>query len=1147
MNTTEIIKALRKKLSLLRRREFLFLLLERILPIVAGIAVVIFFNSLLEIIFRFSKAGRGILLTLILLCSAGIAVYFFRDVVLILIGKDRKFDDEHLAKKVGQILPGIKDRLLNTLQLSHIQMAQVHYSAELIELSIQRAGTSYLGEDFTKAASIERVRVMSRYAIPLLIAVLFPVLMFPHVFGGALERITNPGRDFPVENPFNLTVIPGNTSIVRGTPFTIQARTEGQKPDLAKIFIQEEGTSSFSVVIADAREDTFQYHFEKVTVPFRYYVQGTKKILFRPDHHVNSPLYAVKVIQRPVIRHLKVRLESPPYSGLSAYYLAENIGDITALKGTAVTMEITTNKRISTAFLHFDKGMQVPLEFKDTSGKGSFTLLNDGIYTIHLIDQDTVTNEAPIEYHLTLLRDEFPFIQVIHPGRDTDLDESMTVPLLIRVMDDYGLTKVHLISQKAQTKENREGSSDSTSDFSDFPQDTITVPLLNRKDRMQDIQFDWDLSKTNLVPDDRVSYYFEVYDNDVISGPKKSASEKFYVRFPSMEEIFSRVEEQQETGINTMEEVLKENKDIQEKLQEITREMKRNPNLNWDKQKALKNAADRQAESMKKIEDVQKRYEEILDKLEKHDLTSLETLKKYAELQQLFQEVLTPELQKAVQDLQKSLQEQSQQNPELQKQVEKFAFSQEEYLKKIERTLNLLKRIQTEQKMDEMVKQAEELAKKQETINKELEKVNQDEKKSMKELAKQEEELGFKTNEVDEKVKELARQMAQDSTFKLSRLESAARLLEEQQVIPRMQEMSTSMQNGEKSEPKQEGEKLEKDLQDYAKKLESARDEMKSNEKRKVMTAMRRTLQDVLELSKQQEQLAGESKNLTAQSPKFQENAEKQANVMSGLSRIAQQLLDLSQMTFFVTPQMGKSIGGAMTEMQSAVQSLENRNGEAASMNQEQAMGALNESAKMMTGAMQQMQGAQSVTGMEEYMKMLQQMAGAQEGINDETEQSMMGGKPKSSQQGALLRLAREQMALQKILEELQKQIGERQDILGSLDQIGKDMGDVVKELEEAQVNRKTIERQRQILSRLLDAQRSLQRRDYSKKRQSETAKDYRSLPPPELSLQDLNKPNQLQEELLKALQEGYTKDFIDLIKKYYEALERTKAGNSDQ
>jgi hypothetical protein len=82
--------------------------------------------------------------------------------------------------------------------------------------------------------------------------------------------------------------------------------------------------------------------------------------------------------------------------------------------------------------------------------------------------------------------------------------------------------------------------------------------------------------------------------------------------------------------------------------------------------------------------------------------------------------------------------------------------------------------------------------------------------------------------------------------------------------------------------------------------------------------------------------------------------------------------------------------------------------------------------------------------------------------------------------------------------------------------------------------------KQERILSRLLDAQRSVHNRDYSKKRQAETAKEqYSSLSPANLPNMRDNTKDRLRTELMRALNEGYAKDYQILIQKYFEALTR--------
>ena len=73
----------------------------------------------------------------------------------------------------------------------------------------------------------------------------------------------------------------------------------------------------------------------------------------------------------------------------------------------------------------------------------------------------------------------------------------------------------------------------------------------------------------------------------------------------------------------------------------------------------------------------------------------------------------------------------------------------------------------------------------------------------------------------------------------------------------------------------------------------------------------------------------------------------------------------------------------------------------------------------------------------------------------------------------------------------------------------------------------------------MLDTQRSVHRRDFSKKRLAEAAKFYESTDPGVLpeNLGEGIRP--LEENLMKALHEGFSRDFEELIRKYFESLNR--------
>jgi len=116
------------------------------------------------------------------------------------------------------------------------------------------------------------------------------------------------------------------------------------------------------------------------------------------------------------------------------------------------------------------------------------------------------------------------------------------------------------------------------------------------------------------------------------------------------------------------------------------------------------------------------------------------------------------------------------------------------------------------------------------------------------------------------------------------------------------------------------------------------------------------------------------------------------------------------------------------------------------------------------------------------------------------------------------------------------------QDIKGKLENMAKEMDEVIKDMEKKNVNRETIQRQQKILQRMLDASKSQQEKDLSEKRKGETAKEYTARSPNELPKDLTDRKNKLRQELLKEMNQGYSKDYEELIKKYFDAL-----GNLDQ
>jgi len=309
---------------------------------------------------------------------------------------------------------------------------------------------------------------------------------------------------------------------------------------------------------------------------------------------------------------------------------------------------------------------------------------------------------------------------------------------------------------------------------------------------------------------------------------------------------------------------------------------------------------------------------------------------------------------------------------------------------------------------------------------------------------------------------------------------------------------------------------------------------------RQIVNEMRRALRNINDLSKRQERLRDETRSLEPNSQLFRDNARKQSEVRSDLSSVVDDLVSLSQKTFAITPEMGRAIGRSFQQMEEALDRLNARSGNQASRQQEGAMASLNDASLLLQQSLQAMMEGGGQGGMQGFMQQLQNMAGQQQQINLETGE-LGDGQMTMEQQAQMARLAGEQEAVRRSLEELQHEMegrGARERILGDLDRIEEDMREVVSGLSADELQPETIRRQERILSRLLDAQRSIRERDYEERREGEIADQILRDSPPEIDLTTQEGRDRLREDMLRAVREGYSRDYEQLIRRYFELLQ---------
>ncbi len=1071
---------------------------------------------------------------------------------------------DSIAQRVGAAYQDIRDMLLNAMQLLATSSPSGLASDDLRYAAFE--GVEKLTRDRDFSVVIDR-RTLRRFLMILLLAMsLTGSLMIYTPMRSASERLLHFRSSFVPPAPFSLRIEPLQAYVLRGEKITIYVKAEGKVPQSISLQLKEEQQQNYDAYTL--REDsTGSYHFEigslKRSIEFFAEVPWYSEA-------VRTPIGRVVVTDRPLIRSLDGRVTQPSYTNREAISLSEQNADITALSGSRVDLTVAANKELASANIVLLRSNQqsdstrdasqklldttrIPMAVQDRSAKAGFTVSYNGLYWIELFDKDGRTNPDPIRYSIVSLADGYPSISLIEPSSDVQLGKDALLNMKIGITDDYGFSQLLIHYRLAESRY--------TSPDRDFK--AVPIPLGSIGTSAQ-VPYLWDLNKLGISPEDRYEFYVEVLDNDRVHGPKSAKTSTMTLRLPSLDEVFRQAKQTQNDAAKELEQVMKKADDVARDMEQLQREMmkQQQKQADWKDKKKMEELLHQQDQIQDKIKDVQNKLEEMTQMLEENKAISPETLQKYAELQKLMQKIDSKELRDAMEQMQKAMQQMS---PEqMQQAMKNFKFSEEDFRKQIERTMQLLKRIQTEQKVDELAKRARDLQKQQEELQRQSENTNPNDKNALQDLAKKQEALKEDLAKMSQEMKELEKMAKEAGLDKqqnvMDEMKKAMDQLNAEMTEKQMDKSEKDLEKGDMKDAQQNMRNAAQNLKNFSQGMKQMKKEMKKNLQRETAKQLQSSMNDMMSMSKAEEQLMKESQKMDMNSSRMSQNAREQQKLREQMANLANKMNQLGQKTTAVSPEMGKEMGDAMRQMQGAQESMESRNSPSAAMQQQGAMASMNRAMQQMSQALQQMNGGnpgdgdgegegdpnnpngQKPGGKGSFMQRLQQAANQQQGINQGMQQLGQGGQGMSQeQQGQLGRLAAQQGRVQKSLDELaheQKEASGNKKALGDLEKLADEMKEVLSDMQSGHITEETKRRQDRILSRLLDASRSMNERDYEKTRESRAGQDTRRNSPAELNLEALRNKQAIQ-DLLKSMQQGYTKDYEQLIRQYFDQLQK--------
>ena len=1192
--TLQLVERLRQRLRAAMRR---MTLAEALFGLVLTLGIVSAYWVLsvaLEAGFWLGGSVRAALFWTGALIAAGLFVYFLLLPLLRFAGVLRGPSEERVARRIGAHFPEVSDRLVNLLQLASGRRTDA--PGALVDGAVQMLGRQVERVPFEQVEDFHRARRAARIAAWPVLALLVFLIAAPSTFLDASKRLLSPGASFERPAPFTFLVDPGSVELVKGASLEITARTEGRTvPEEITLALNYLGEAPVETI--DLRRDStgvFRHTLVNVRRSLRYRVEAGR---------VRSPWHTVTIEERPIVRGLQAALEYPAYTRIPPQRLEPNVGDVAALPGTKVSLDVRFGgERVTEAFIRFDDGSLDTLALDAGRATGSFTLRREGSYQILLRNDRGIENSAPITYEIKLVPDAYPAVVLLEPEPLAELNEEMRAALRLRIADDFGFVRLRLYYRLA---ESRFGQPDETFAHLDLPLD-------DRRLLDQEITYDWLLRQTTAldpVPGDVIEYYVAVWDNDAVAGYKSAKTPPHRLRMPSLAEQYESLSKTQDEAEDTLEDLMRESDTVKKQFEELRDELRRKPEADWEDQRQVEQLQERQRQMEQRVEDLASQIEEATTRMEENDLVSEETLQKFEELQKVAEEIHSPELMEALKQLQEAMQNLNLQ--QMQQAIENFQFNEEQYQERLERTLELFKKLRVEQGLEEIARRMEELAREEERMAEETGKLQErraedespaeDERREGKEgdkqegenrkgerseeenregenregenredksregkqnegkrqeggeqqdasdqesLAQEQERSAEEMEAIEKRLEELKQQMEELRNAPKQEMEDLSQQLERQALPEEMKKNADQLRNGELQPAQQGQQQMQQQLQQMQSRLQQMQQSMQGRQMQINIAGLRQALSDVLTLSERQELLRSEVRGLSADSPMLRNFAQRQVELGEGLSTVVDSLRSLAREIPQMTREVQKHAGEALREMSSATEAMADRVARRAGGHQKGAMTQLNELALLLSDLLNQMMNASSGSGgsmsMQQMIRQMQQMAGQQQQLNRQIQQllnDMQGNRLTQDMQDRLRQLAGQQEQIRNQLRQLSRDRNLRNNVLGDLNRIAEQMEETIRELQQKRFNRKTVQRQQQILTRLLDATRSLQERGREKKRESREGKEFTRPSPGELT--PAEEAEKLRRDLLRALDSGYAPDYEELIKRYFELLQR--------
>ncbi len=355
------------------------------------------------------------------------------------------------------------------------------------------------------------------------------------------------------------------------------------------------------------------------------------------------------------------------------------------------------------------------------------------------------------------------------------------------------------------------------------------------------------------------------------------------------------------------------------------------------------------------------------------------------------------------------------------------------------------------------------------------------------ELAKEQESLleeSKKTAEEIEELKELGKEIQKDED--LPSEENSQEIQEEQQESKEMLEQNSPSKS---KSPQQKALQKMKEMQQQ---MEDAQSSMSMEMDMQNIESLREIIHGLVKLSFDQENLMKGFNDLSQNDPRFNSIAQQQLKLKDDAKVLEDSLLALGKRDPFMGSIVTKEVGELNDHLDKVIEANRERRKPKASSEMQMTMTSINNLALMLDDhfdmMMQMMANAQPSMGKSKKKGQKPSLSQMQQQLNEKIQQLKGSGKSGRELSEELAEMAAEQERIRRALKEMEEKMKDGKMPGGDLPS---KMEQTEMDLVNKQLTEQLIRRQQEILTRLLETEKSAREQDMDEERKGETAKEY--------------------------------------------------------